>query len=74
MASGNEILFTASVICKADAVNKISFGHLGHISQMPAMPIYGKTTFKNLLQNQLTDFHETWYVESGTRAHHSLFK
>ena len=31
--------------------------------------------FKNLLlQNWRTDFHETWYVASGTPAHHSLFK
>ena len=27
--------------------------------------------FKNL-QNGWTDFHETWYVASGTPAHHSL--
>ena len=26
------------------------------------------------LWNQLADFHETWYVASGTPAHHSLFK
>ena len=31
--------------------------------------------FKNLLlRNQQADFHETWYVASGTPAHHSLFK
>ena len=32
-------------------------------------------TFRNLLfQNRQADFHETWYVASGTPAHHSLFK
>ena len=31
--------------------------------------------FKNLLfQNRWADFHETWYVASGTSAHHSLIK
>ena len=33
------------------------------------------TPLKNLLlQNQRADFHETWYVASGTSAHHSLRK
>ena len=37
--------------------------------------VYGKKPFKNLLlQNRQADFHETWYVASGTPAHHSLFK
>ena len=32
-------------------------------------------TLKNLLlQNRRADFHETWYVASGTPAHHSLYK
>ena len=32
-------------------------------------------TLKNLLlQNQRADFHETWYVASGTPAHYSLYK
>ena len=31
--------------------------------------------FKNLLLlNRQADLHETWYVASGTPAHHSLFK
>ena len=47
----------------------------GHMTKMAAMPIYGKKPFKNLLLwNQWTDFHETWYVASGTPAHHSLYK
>ena len=29
---------------------------------------------KNLLQNQRADFHKTWYVASGTPAHHNLLK
>ena len=47
----------------------------GHMTKMAAMPIYGKNPFKNLLlRNRWTDFHETWYVTSGTPAHHSLYK
>ena len=31
--------------------------------------------FKNLpLGNRQTDFHETWYVESGTPSDYSLFR
>ena len=40
------------------------------MTKMAAMPIYGK----NLLWNRWTDFNETWYVASGTLAHHSLYK
>ena len=43
----------------------------GHMTKMVAMPIYGKKNFKNLLlRNQRADFHETWYVASGTPASH----
>ena len=45
--------------------------HTGHMTKVAAMPIYGKTL---LLRNWQADFHETWYVASGTPAHHSLFK
>ena len=49
--------------------------HLGHMTKMAATPIYGKKPFKNLLlQNRQADFHETWYVASGTLAHHKLLK
>ena len=49
--------------------------HLGHMTKMVATPIYGKNPSKNLLlQNRQADFHETWYVASGTPVHHSLFK
>ena len=42
----------------------------GHMTKMAATPI-----FKNLLlQNRRADFHETWYVASGTPVHHSLYK
>ena len=40
---------------------KININELGHMTNMAAMPIYGKN-LKNLLQNQLTDDLETWYV------------
>ena len=35
---------------------------------------YMVKTLKNLLKNGRADFHETWYVASGTPAHHSLYK
>ena len=53
---------------------KVCWRHLGHMTKMAAMPIYGIKPFKNLLlQNRRADFHETWYVALGTSAHHSLF-
>ena len=53
---------------------KVYINGPGHMTKMAAMPIYGKKPFKNLLQNRQADFHETWYVASGTPAHHSLYK
>ena len=59
LGRGNVSLFTASWSHDQD-------GRHAHIWYKP---------FKNvLLQNWRTDFHETWYVASGTPAHHSLFK
>ena len=46
----------------------------GHMTKMAAMPIYGKNLKNLLLQNRQADFHETWYVASGTPVHHSLYK
>ena len=57
LGRGNESLFAASGSHDQD-------GRHAHI--------WGKP-FKNLLlQNRRADFHETWYVASGTPAHHSL--
>ena len=59
LGRGNDILFAASGSHDQD-------GRHAHIWSKP---------FKNLLlQNQRADFHETWYIHSGTPAHHSLFK
>ena len=59
LGRGNEILFSASGSHDQD-------GRHAHIWSEP---------FKNLLlQNRWADFHETWYVASGTPANHSLFK
>ena len=49
---------------------KVCINGPGHMTKMATTPIYGK----NLLQNRWTDFHKTWYVASGTPAHHSLYK
>ena len=53
---------------------KVCINGPGHMTKMAAMPIYGKNLKNLLLQNRLADFHETWYVASGTHAHHSLYK
>ena len=59
LGRGNDILFVASGSHDQD-------GRHAHIWYKP---------FKNLLlQNRRADFYETWYVASGTPAHHSLFK
>ena len=52
---------------------KVCINGPSHMTKMAAMPIYGKN-LKNILQNRWADFHETWYVASGTPAHHSLYK
>ena len=42
---------------------KINTNELGHMTKMATMPIYIVKILKNLLlQNQLTDDLETWYV------------
>ena len=48
---------------------KVCINVPGHMTKMAAMPIYGKN-----LQNRRADFHKTWYVASGTPAHHHLYK
>ena len=49
--------------------------HPGHMTTMAATPTYGKNPSKIFFSgNWQADFHETWYVASGTPAHHSLFK
>ena len=53
---------------------KVCSQHLGHMTNMAITPIYDKPFQNFLLRNRWTDFYETWYVPSGTRAHHSLFK
>ena len=41
---------------------KINTNEMGHITNMAAMPYMVKTLKYLLLQNQLTDDLETWYV------------
>ena len=53
---------------------KVCLRHLGHMTKMAPTPTYGKNPSKNLLRNRRIDLHKTWYVASGTPAHHSLFK
>ena len=51
---------------------KVCSRHLGQMTKMAATPIYGKNSSK-IFSRTGADFHETWYVASGTPAHHSLF-
>ena len=41
---------------------KINTNEFDHMTKMAAMPIYGKNLKNLLLQNQMTDDLETWYV------------
>ena len=72
----NRLADRSQILCGASLGrgNEIFSRHLDHMNKIAATPIYGKKPFKNLLlQNRQADFHETWYVASGTPAHHSLF-
>ena len=48
-----------------DKLATIYAKYYGHMTKMTATPIYGKKTFKNLLQNQKADDLGTWYVVVG---------
>ena len=62
LGRGNDILFAAS----------------GSMTKIATTPIYGKNPSKIFISRTGVErpitFHETWYVASGTPAHHSLFK
>ena len=53
---------------------KIYINELGHMTNMAAMPIYGKNLKNLLLQNQYTTDLESWYVASCMRVLPMLFK
>ena len=53
---------------------KINTNELGHMTKMAAMPIYGKNLKNLLLQNQLTNDLETWYVALCMLVLPRLFK
>ena len=53
---------------------KIYINGLGHMTNMAAMPIYGKNLKNLLLQNQSTDDLEIWYVALSMQVLPRLFK
>ena len=53
---------------------KIYTNELGHITNVAAMPIYGKNLKNLLLQNQWIDDLETWYMALSMRVLPKLFK
>ena len=53
---------------------KMSLHDAGQMTKMAAMPIYGKTLQKSSSTEPAGRFSQTWFVASGTPAHHSLFK
>ena len=67
--------FTARLnLCKFFGTWKLKFHENMMMVTLSRWPpcTYVLQPFKNLLlQNHSNDFHETWYVESGTPAHHS---
>ena len=52
---------------------KVCINGPGHMTKMATMPIYGKN-LKKSSSPEPADFHKTWYIASGTPAHHSLYK
>ena len=53
---------------------KIYTKELGHMTNMVAMPIYGKTLKNLLLQKQKSNDIETWYVALSMQVLQRLFK
>ena len=53
---------------------KIYTNDLGHMTNMAAMPLYGKSLKNLLLQNKKTDDLETWYVALSMQVLLRLFK
>ena len=53
---------------------KIYTNELGHMTKMAAMPIYGKNLKNPLLQKQLTNDLESWYVALSMQVLPRLFK
>ena len=53
---------------------KVCINGPGHMTKMAAMPIYGKNLKKSSSPEPAGRFPKTWYVASGTPAHHSLYK
>ena len=57
-----------------DGGMKICSNCPGHMTNMAAMPIYGKNLKNLLLWNQTANDLESWYVASGTRILPNLLK
>ena len=53
---------------------KIYTNELGHMTNMAAMPMYGKNVKNLLLQKQQTNDLETWYVALSMQVLSRLFK
>ena len=58
-----------------DGGTKVCSNGAGHMTEMAAMPIYGKNLKKNLLlQNPKADDLESWYAALSARVLSRLFK
>ena len=71
----NRFADQSQILCGASLGrgNKILFGACGSHDQDGHHPYIWLKPFKNLLlRNWRADFHQTWYLASGTPAHHSL--
>ena len=55
-------------------MEELKFVQMVHLTNMAAMPIYGKSLKDFLLWNQKASDLESWYAASGTEVLPSLFK
>ena len=63
-------------VCKLSGTRKLKSDDMMLVTwpRWQLRPYMVKTLQKSSHQNQRADFHKTWYVASGTPAHHKLFK
>ena len=57
-----------------EGILKICSNGSASLNKMASMPIYGKKTLKNLLQNKESFEAESWYIASGSQSTNFFFQ